>query len=166
MTYSASLDTLNKVSTYAIGALLVVVGGSAIYTVLTQPFPQEAQTLTYAGLVLVVAALALAYGFRPKSYSINGGNLLIHRPFGDAVYSLNNIANVQQLPSGVWTAAFRLFGVAGFFGYYGKFWSTKHGKFTAYGTRIDNKLMLTFKDGKKILITPDSLEMMGALKGA
>lgn len=164
MTYNASLDTINKVSTFAVGALLVVVGGSAIYTVLTQPFPQEAQTMTYLCTALVIAALVLAYGFRPTAYSIEGGNLLIHRPFGNVSYSLSDIADVQQVAPGIWTGAFRLFGVGGFFGFYGKFWSSKHGRYTAYGTRVDNKLMITFKDGRKILVTPDSMEMMTELR--
>jgi hypothetical protein len=164
MTYRASLDTLNKFSTIVVIVLLVVIGGSTMYISYASTMPVEAQVAFCGTTILVVAALAISYGYSPKSYSLTNDSLVINRPFKPAVYSLADITEVQQLEKSIWTGSIRLFGAGGFFGYYGNFWNRKIGSYTAYGTRIDNKILITLKGNKKILLTPDSLEMLEELK--
>ena len=48
----------------------------------------------------------------------------------------------------------RTFGVGGLFGYFGKFFNSKIGRLTMYGTRRNNTVLIE-TDNKKIILTPD-----------
>lgn len=54
----------------------------------------------------------------------------------------------------------RLFGVGGLFGYYGKYYNFKMGHMTLYTTQKRNRILMTMITGKKIIISPDDLNII------
>ncbi|MFZ4543556.1 MAG: PH domain-containing protein [Saprospiraceae bacterium] len=105
--------------------------------------------------VFCLLILVIVYGFSIKSYTLTADQLIIRRPFKDAVYQRNELADCEMIDQSASGFALRLFGSGGFFGYFGIFTNKQLGRYTLYGTQLKNYVGITLKNGKKIVITPD-----------
>jgi hypothetical protein len=65
---------------------------------------------------------------------------------------------VQLLDKETLSWSVRVFGVGGFFGYFGKFANTKLGTMIWYATPKDNIVLVEMLNNKKIILTPDEPE--------
>jgi len=166
MTYRASLDSFARALTLTALFLILLPAGTIIYELLTGPYRFEHISAPLLVLALIVGLILFIHAFAPQSYSITERHLIINRPASRVILNLSDITEIQLLEKNALWGGIRLLGVGGMFGYYGIFWHKKYGRITLYATRSDNKILITFRDGKKILVTPDSLEMLDALKKA
>lgn len=78
--------------------------------------------------------------------------------------AVTDIKEVAVIPDQTSLSAIRVFGVGGFFGYFGYFSSAFIGMFQMYGTQNKNRILITTKKDKKIIITPDNLQLAEELK--
>jgi hypothetical protein len=146
MTYKASLDKL------AVGVtIFTIVSFSALPFFFAFAVPDStALTVTIlAGLTLVIC-----WAYHPINYSVNGNNLIIHRPIKDLVIDVKKIEEVREIPTSDISYSIRTFGVGGLFGYFGLFANRKLGNMTWYATRRDHPVLVKTKK-KKLIITPD-----------
>jgi hypothetical protein len=90
--------------------------------------------------------------------------LIIVRPIKRIIIPLADIKEVRLLNKEELGTLIRMFGSGGLFGYYGTFKSTRMGKLKLYTTRRNNRIMLTTVDEERILISPDDLSIIDALK--
>ena len=164
MTYKASLDKICIIITIAVFLIMIVLTAIAISDLAQIPLNSPQEKMAAAGISLTWLALLGAFLFRPLSYTLQSGTLIINRPLRSAVFPLSEITAAEIIHDKMMWRMVRIFGVGGFFGYFGKFWDSKHKFLTAYGTRGDHKILIHLRSGKKILITPDDIQLFDELQ--
>ena len=153
MTYKTSLDNLAKVVTIVTTILFaaIIVGQFSL-------IKDEGRSVPIFTTIILLLIYFGTFSFRPISYKLTDDKLIIHRPLSDIKIIRAEIQNVEQLDKGKLSWAFRVFGVGGLFGYWGKFSNTKLGSMTWYATRRNNAVLVTTIYNKKIILTPNEPE--------
>jgi Bacterial PH domain len=154
MIYKASLDKATKAITLGVTILfaIIIIGQYAII----KDGSGNARTIyTTVGLLVIYF---LAFAFRPMRYSLTTENLIVHRLFSNVKIERGNIKSVELIDKEKLSWSFRVFGVGGFYGYFGKFTNTKLGTMTWYATRKDKLVLVEMLNNKKIILTPDDAE--------
>ena len=148
--FPMSLDRLNQGITWFVVGVLALVVASLVAS------PACIIALPVLGLVAVV--LAVAWALAPTALEIDGGALRIcRRAWRPVEVPLTSIATVEATPPALGCGV-RLFGVGGFFGSYGLFWTRKLGRFLAYVTRRGPSVLLRRRGALPVLVTPDDPE--------
>ena len=156
MTYKTSLDNLAKVVTIVTTILFaaIIVGQFSL-------IKDEGRSVPIFTTIILLLIYFGTFSFRPISYKLTDDKLIIHRPLSDIKIIRAEIQNVEQLDKGKLSWAFRVFGVGGLFGYWGKFSNTKLGSMTWYATRRNNAVLVTTIYNKKIILTPNEPKKFG-----
>lgn len=153
MEYKASLDRLSIVMTVMTFLLLAW----AAFKLLHSPD-------LMAFVLIGAAVVTICYGLHTQKYVIGNGMLLIHRPVKNVSFPTADIQQTKILEPNEMTGTIRAFGVGGLFGYFGKFYNRKFGFMTFYTTQRKNRILIQFKSGKKIIISPDDVSIINYLK--
>ena len=120
-------------------------------------------------LIFLIPALFLVVAlFSVKSYSIDGNRLIIRKRGGwQTVIDLNELSDVATASGLLWRSV-SLWSSKGLFGVSGWIWNRTAGIYRAYVTNPANMVMLEFRDGRKVALSPDDpdrfLEGLGNLK--
>lgn len=154
MTYKTSLDNVTKVITLGITILFaaIIIGQYSIVKDAT-----ASATPIYATVGLLIIYF-IVFAFRPVKYSLTAGNLIVHRLFSNVKIERSKIKSVELVDKEKLSWSVRVFGVGGFFGYFGKFANAKLGTMTWYATRKDRIVLVKMLNNKKIILTPDEPE--------
>ncbi len=152
MIFTATLDKTTKILT--IGITLLFAGIVVVPKLLGKT---ETTEMIITGIILGLI-YGISYAFSPKSYELNETELIINRPLNKVVLKYHEIKNTSKIGNNKLNFAIRLLGVGGLFGYFGKFWNKEFGSMTWYATRRENAIMITTKDDKRIILTPDETE--------
>ena len=150
MTYTTSLDKLAKGTTFFITMVFIAI-------VIGQLFSIEDGEIA-AAVITTFVLLIIYFGtflFRPISYKLNDNELIIHRSISDIKINRNEIKHVEHLEKSALAWSWRVFGVGGLFGYWGKFTNSKLGSMTWYATRRNKAVLIEMISHKKIIITPN-----------
>jgi thiamine transporter ThiT len=110
------------------------------------------------GFTPVTAAMALvcllAFLFAPRAYSIAPDRLLLHRLIGTKAIPLATIQGARRVERSEADTVINLFGNAGLFGIYGRFYSAQFGLHRWYASR--NSDLVALKTGRGVvIISPD-----------
>ncbi len=164
MKYSASYDTNVKVISTIVILLLLYVVWIPIGEIYKEPI--ETFNLILVGVVIVftISIPVVCYIYSPQNYKIENGEFIIQRVAKDRRIKLSDIAEVRLTDKAEMKGVVRTFAVGGLFGYYGKFSSGKLGAMTWYATQHKNMVLITLKDGKKIIVTPDDINLVNVLQ--
>ncbi|MCE4563173.1 hypothetical protein INQ51_02515 [Maribellus sp. CM-23] len=96
----------------------------------------------------------------PISYKILNGNLIIKSRLTQKVINIREIFNVRIFDSEDRKGLIRIFGAEGVLGNIGYYSSTRINKMTILTSRDTNWVLINTKDNKKIVISPDDLELV------
>jgi hypothetical protein len=164
MEFKASMDMKTNIITAAVILLLFSVSN------VTALLSGQISLGEYSVLGLPLIALltcVLGYGFSVRGYTLTPDQLIVKRPFKNAVFLRSDIAETTAFGKETMGFVWRLFGSGGFFGYFGIFSSRQLGRFTMYGTQTQNYVLVSFNNGKKIVLTADAPEeLVAAIKNA
>jgi len=152
------MDMMTRLITLVLIAITIYVVYQQIVIFLEK---KEMNTIFVGAILILVLLLSIA--FKPLSYILTVDNLVIKRIAGDILIAKNDIKSAELLKSGTLGTLVRGFGIGGYFGYMGSYYSSKIGWLTMYATRRDNRILITIKDDKKIIITPDETTLAAAL---
>lgn len=150
MIFKTSFDGLTKLITVVVGVVLAAMPYQII-----KAYPHNPGG-AIAGSFFLVVTFLLCWLFHSSKYSIHNGSLIIHRPIHNVSVAISEIKSAEPIGNLDLLLTLRVFGVGGVFGYFGKFYNSKLGRMTWYATRRNNVVLLTTKDSKKILFTPDA----------
>lgn len=164
MEYKASLDTLAKGMTIGVFILLIAIGQKSVRALLVAQGDTTTILIHTGTLLLFVAILLGSWLYAPQSYTLDSNELTINRPIGKVKIKLGDIAQVRTLADNETKGIIRTFGVGGLFGYFGKFHTPGIGHSTFYATQRKNKILIITNNDKKIIITPDDINLAGKLK--
>ena len=168
MDYKTSLDAPAKALTWAGCAIFGMLSLYQLYTYSRS----SRETVDAVAAVVQIAFFAgielFTWLYSPQGYSVRDGELVIHRPWKPVTIPLTEIRSVQLLsPEDVSPfSGLRMFGVGGLFGYYGVFFLPRLGGYVRFYLRNKENPILLDTTGGRLLLSPDSPGLMGALNGA
>lgn len=150
--FSATLGPRERLVTYAVGigvglGVPIVLGavlGLAFRSPVLFLLP-----LPFGGLVLVIFSL------HPIGFSVDGRKLEILRPVGALPISLAGLMTIDHPASLPPVSAIGLVASHGFFGVFGLFWNRRWGRYHQFVTDSNKQVMLAWRDGKKVVLSPD-----------
>jgi hypothetical protein len=158
--YAVSLDAFSKTITTGV-ALLFVGIGFGLFLVPDNSSDSNTGSVIWLLINLFNFSIFLfCYLFRPLAYLLSDENLTIRRLLLPRVFPYAEMAEVRQIPREDLRWTMRTFGNGGVFGYYGKFYHTSFGAMTWFASRRDHYVLVLFKDGRKIIVTPDDLNFV------
>ncbi|MDI1235468.1 MAG: PH domain-containing protein [bacterium] len=120
--------------------------------------------INIAVVVFLLATLLVCFIYSPLYYQFESDAIIVKRSVKDLRIYFTEISEVLALQRSDLTGTIRTFGVGGLFGYFGKFRNKKYGKMNWYASQSKNYLLLILKNGEKIIITPDDLNLLNLLK--
>jgi hypothetical protein len=153
MTYKTSLDTFCKIVTIGITALFAIIIYIQAIQVQEVGYPAPIILSSFFMLIYLITFL-----YRPFAYTINRDTIAIKRLIGSKSIALRDITTATAIEKIELRWAFRIFGVGGFFGYWGKFTNSKFGTMTWYATNLNKAVMIETKKGKRIVMTPNDVD--------
>lgn len=160
MQYNTSLDLTSRIVTILITLLFLVSIGFAIYQVSSPGSGIDDLYGAVFSTVLLLGIYFFCYLYRPMSYIISEGKLVVKRPIKDVILNLSELKQVRIASKQDLKLTIRTFGNGGLFGFYGKFRNSTFGNMTWYATRLNNYLILFTTNAGKIVLTPDDIEGM------
>jgi hypothetical protein len=146
-------------ATWLITLLVIVVAIVAMGAVLKQVEHispgggWERALLTLAALLLPVILMVTVI-FAPLGYTVDNAGIMVNRMGRNICVPYAEIADIRLVDRRDVSFAIRVCGCGGFFGFYGRFWSKRLGKFHAYVTDTRQLVLITCTDGRKILLSP------------
>ncbi|RAJ08843.1 PH (Pleckstrin Homology) domain-containing protein [Chitinophaga skermanii] len=144
MRFETKLDTFGKITS---GCIVLLTLG-LLYTGFVDP----AKPVYVGGAILLVVVL-ISLGLSPRSYSIEEGQLIIHRLVGQKRIPLASITAARHLDRSELGIVMRTMGIGGLFGYIGSFHSSKIGHYSSWTTNRDSLVLIETAD-KKYMISP------------
>jgi hypothetical protein len=111
--------------------------------------------MAMVGVPLVVLAGSLL--FMVRGYVLTESQIEVRRLGWSTVLPLAGLAAVSGEPQGL-QGSLRLFGNGGLFGISGWFWNRRIGRFRAYATDPERAVLLRYRDGRKVLVTPHDVQ--------
>lgn len=108
--------------------------------------------------------LLLAYIYAPNSYTLTKKLLIINRPVGNISIELSDIDNIELFINR--NLSIRSVGIYGLFGFYGRYYNRVIGSMDLYATRLSNRLLITTKSNRRLIISPDDIFLYDDLNNA
>lgn len=150
--FSAPWSRTLRVTTAGTAALLLAIalGGSLI-----GPRP----LLVWRFVVVILPALILlaALPFAVMGYVLTEEVIEVRRLGWRTRLPLDGLIEVTGEPEGL-RGAVRLLGNGGLFAFNGWFWSRRLGRFRAYATDPERVVLLRYRDGRKVVVTPGDVQ--------
>ena len=104
-----------------------------------------------------LAVLLTALPFTVRGYLLTDTDIRVRRLGWSTVLPLAGLASVTGEPDG-FRRTLRLFGNGGLFGISGWFWNRRLGRFRAYATDPQRAVLLHYRDGRNVVITPGDVQ--------
>jgi len=143
--------SLSVVTTLSVSLLLVVM----LVGLLTGPRQLAVWRAGMVGVPLVVLLGALP--FTVRGYVLTAEHIEVRRLGWSTVLPLAGLVAVSGEPEGL-RGSVRLFGNGGLFAITGWFWNRRIGRFRAYATDPGRVVLLRYRDGRKIVVTPHDVQ--------
>lgn len=158
MNYSVSLGLGARLTTVFAAVLFVAVIGLNLFIL-----PDEdivwVNAIHWGTSLLLIGIFIYCYLRRVIGYEVDREQITIQRPVGQKHIPISDVEQVILPEKGSLRWTIRTFGNGGIFGYTGSFANSTYGSMTWYATRTDKTMLIVTKDKKKILLTPDDLQM-------
>jgi hypothetical protein len=116
-----------------------------------------------AGFVLCIAPPLLAWLFMPRAFTLQPGELTIHRRLGRRRFT--GVADPRPVDPFLVHGAYRVLGSGGPFGTYGHYRHSVLGNFRLYARRRMGFVAVTTSEGTVVLAPSDPEAVMRALGG-
>ena len=143
--------SLRVLTTAAVALLLalVLIGLSA------GPRQSWVWRMAMVGVPLLVLAGSLL--FMVRGYVLTESQIEVQRLGWNTILPFTGLATVSGEPQGL-QGSLRLFGNGGLFGISVWFWNRRIGRFRAYATDPERAVLLRYRDGRKVLVTPHDVQ--------
>jgi Bacterial PH domain len=143
--------SLRLVTTLSVALLLTV----ALTGLLLGQGQPASWRMVMVGVPLAVLLGALA--FTVRGYVLTESGIDVQRLGWSTTLPYAGLAAVTGEPDGL-RGSLRLFGNGGLFAINGWFWSRRIGRFRAYATDPQRVVLLRYRDGSKVVVTPHDVQ--------
>ncbi|HEY1873013.1 MAG TPA: PH domain-containing protein [Steroidobacteraceae bacterium] len=143
--------SLRLVTTVAVVLLLSLVLAGLLFG------PRQLLLWRMAMIGAPLAVLVGALPFMVRGYLLTETRIEVRRLGWNTVLPLAGLAAVNGEPQGL-RGSVRLFGNGGLFAISGWFWNRRIGRFRAYATDPERAVLLRYRDGQKVIVTPHDVQ--------
>jgi len=143
--------SLRRTTTASVAVLLIAMQAG----LLTGPRHWPVWRVAMVGVPLVVLLGALP--FMVRGYVLTESHIEVRRLGWTTVLPLAGLVAVTGEPDGL-DGSLRLLGNGGLFGISGWFWNRRIGGFRAYATDPGRVVLLRYRNGKKVVVTPHDVQ--------
>ena len=150
--FSAPWSRSVRVATAASVAVLLLIMVAGLFT-----GPQQLLLWRLAMLGVPLVVLLGALPFMVRGYALTETHIEVRRLGWSAVLPLAGLVAVTGEPEGL-RGSVRLLGNGGLFGISGWFWNRRIGRFRAYATDPGRAVLLRYRDGRKVMVTPHDVQ--------
>ncbi len=150
MVFKASLDGIAKAFSTVFTLLLVAIIVWQVYH-----FIQAPQLNAVIASAFLLAILLVPFYHHPIKYSISANQVIVKRPFRSVYIHRGDILSVSVLNEHDMKDTLRSFGIAGLYGYFGRYSNLKIGSMHWYATQLRNYVLIQTQD-KNYILTPDN----------
>lgn len=119
--------------------------------------PRQLLVWQVAMVGVPLGVLLSALPFMVRGYVLTETHIEVRRLGWSTVLPLAGLIAVTGEPEGL-HGSLRLFGNGGLFGFSGWFWNRRIGRFRAYATDPGRVVLLRYRDGKKVVVTPHDVQ--------
>ena len=119
--------------------------------------PQQLPLWRVAMVGVPLAVLLGSLPFMVRGYVLTESHIEVRRLGWSSVLPLAGLVSVTGEPEGL-SGSVRLFGNGGLFGMSGWFWNRRIGRFRAYATDPGRVVLLRYRDGSKVVVTPHDVQ--------
>ena len=119
--------------------------------------PRQSLILRMAMAAAPLAVLGGAMLFMVRGYVLTDSRIEVRRLGWSTILPFAGLIAVNGEPQGL-RGSLRLFGNGGLFAISGWFWNRRIGRFRAYATDPERAVLLRYRDGKKVIVTPHDVQ--------
>jgi hypothetical protein len=119
--------------------------------------PRQLPLWRVAMVGLPALVLLAALPFMVRGYVLTEKQIEVRRLGWNTVLPIDGLVAVAGKSEGL-RGSLRLFGNGGLFGISGWFWNRRIGRFRAFATDADRVVLLVYRDGKKVVVTPHDVQ--------
>lgn len=141
MVFKASLDGVAKAFSTVFTLLLLGVIFWQIFLFIEAP-----QSNSIIASLFLLGILLIPFYYHPIHYCIQAEQVIIRRPFKNIVVNRDEIESVRMVNKHEMKGTLRSFGVAGLYGYFGKFSNLELGSMLWYATQRRNYVLVKTRD--------------------
>ena len=154
--FNARWSMFNWILTIFIGWLVFVFIPYSIFDRIAKASPDNEMAISFAVLIgLIPVIFLLAIFFAPIKYRITESEILVKRLGPDVVIPIKNIKDIRRVDKQAVGFCLRTWGVGGFCGSYGRFYSFKLGEFRGYLTNRENLIFIKTSNNENVMISPE-----------
>jgi hypothetical protein len=154
--FNARWSMFNWIFTIFIGWLVFVFIPYSIFDRIAKASPDNEMAIFFAVLICLIPVIfLLAIFFAPMKYGITDAEIIVKRLGPNVVIPIKSIKDIRRVDKRDVGVCLRTFGVGGFCGSYGLFYSSKLGGFRGYLTNKENLIFIKTSDNRNFLISPD-----------
>ena len=143
--------SLRLLTTFSVVILLTVAMAGGLLG------PRQSWVVRVAMVGAPLAVLLGALVFMVRGYVLTESSVEVLRLGWSTVLPLAGLAAVNGEPRGL-RGSLRLFGNGGLFVISGWFWNRRIGRFRAYATDPERAVLLRYRDGRQVLVTPHDVQ--------
>ena len=133
---------------------LLVLGSVIVVATLLGP---RLMPLRFGLAVLPALVVLAALPFMVRGYLLTDKEIEVQRLGWRTVLPLAGLVAVTGEPEGL-RGSIRLFGNGGLFAVSGWYWNRRIGRFRAYVTDPSRSVLLRYRDGRKVVLTPHDVQ--------
>jgi hypothetical protein len=119
--------------------------------------PRQLLVWQVAMVGVPLAVLLTSVPFMVRGYTLTESHIEVRRLGWSTLLPLAGLVAVTGEPQGL-RGSLRLFGNGGLFGISGWFWNRRIGRFRAYATDPGRTVLLRYRDGKNVVVTPHDVQ--------
>lgn len=151
--FSCSFDKFSKIITFLLSCLCIaafLLSGSELLGFIEDKTLAGLLTGTFLAFILFIT-----FGYAPRAYKIEKGNIIICRYFGNKTIEAGNIIAVRIPTEHEINWPLRKFGNGGIFGYTGRYYTKHIGNMIWHCSRRSQYILIQRKAGYPVVISPD-----------
>jgi hypothetical protein len=156
----SSMDKMTRIKTLFVFLLFAIVTGVLS---LTSTNDKIFIVVTITLVTFYISALIYGLYKTPTAYLITDTELVIISRFSQTSINIKDIRNIRTMDSDDKQGLIRTFGAEGVIGNIGYYSSKKHKKMLVLTSRDTNWIMIQTRDNKKVVISPDNLDLVAII---
>ena len=103
-------------------------------------------------IIVIIASFLVTYAMHPKSISRTNSELKFIRRYKTIIIPLDTIESISSIKKSSLKHSLRLFGSSGYFGYWGKFYNHKLGKYFIHAEELKDLILVRCENGHQYVI--------------
>ena len=143
--------SLRLLTTFSVLLLLILVLTGLLWG------PRQSWVWRMAMVGVPLAVLLGSLAFMVRGYVLTESRIEVRRLWWSTVLPFAGLAAVTGEPQGL-RGSLRLFGNGGLFAFSGWFWNRRIGRFRAYATDPERSVLLRYRDGRQVVVTPHDVQ--------